>query len=96
MGGKQELLDRLERYERGCGWTVERDEDGVVRARRGRLIWIGMAVVSKGSRRPFDFEGRLLELGEERLPKGGELCPFEFFPRTTAWTPRTRRNSLAA
>ena len=39
-----------------------------------------MAVVSKGSRRPFDFEGRLLELGEERLPKGGELCPFEVLP----------------
>ncbi len=70
----------LERYYRECGWPVERGEDGTVRARgAGGVTWIGMAVVPEDLAAA-GFESRLLDLSEQRMPKGGELCPFELLP----------------
>lgn len=77
---RQELLDELEHYYRECGWKVERADDGTVRATgTGGVTWIGMAVV------PEDltvegFSERLLELSEQRMPSGGQRCPFELLP----------------
>ncbi len=77
---KQELVAVLERYYREAGWRVERAEDGTVRAvGPGGVTWIGMAVV------PEDlaiagFEQRLVELSQQRMPDGRELCPLELLP----------------
>jgi len=76
---KQELLDELERYYRGCGWKVERDEDGTLRAAgTGGVTWIGMAVVSEDLDDD-GFSSRLVELSDIR-ENDGARCPFELFP----------------
>lgn len=76
---KQELLGHLEQYYRDCGWKVERADDGTVRAAGvGGVTWIGLAVTSEDIAED-GFEGRLVELAEQRMP-GGELCPFELLP----------------
>jgi hypothetical protein len=80
MGSRrQELQGHLERYYRDCGWTVERRNDGTVRANGvGGVTWIGLPVV------PDDladegFAARLKALSGERMPTG-ELCPLEILP----------------
>jgi hypothetical protein len=76
---KQELLDELERYYRGCGWKVARAEDGTVRAAgTGGVTWIGMAVVS-ADLDDAAFGSRLLELSDVREDDGAR-CPFELLP----------------
>ena len=78
-GKRQELLTRLERYYRELGWPVERGHESVVHASGpGGVTWIGMAVVPEdlGSE---DFESRLVEASEQRMPRG-ELCPLELLP----------------
>jgi len=76
---KQELLDELERYYRGCGWKVERSPDGTLRAAgTGGVTWIGMAIVAAD----LDDEGfglRLVELSDVREDDGAR-CPFELLP----------------
>ncbi len=77
---RQELLDELERYYHECGWTVQRAGDGTVRAAgTGGVTWIGMAVVPEDLTSE-DFRERLRELSEQRMPSGGERCPFELLP----------------
>jgi hypothetical protein len=77
---KQELLGHLERYYRGCGWPVERADDGTVRATgAGGVTWIGMAVVA-GDLDAEDFEQRVVELSDVRMGKDGARCPFELLP----------------
>ena len=77
---RQELLDELERYYRGCGWQVERAGDGTVRAAgAGGVTWIGMAVVKTD----LDEEGfaeRLVELSGVQMEQNGPRCPFELLP----------------
>ena len=76
---KQELLDELERYYRGCGWKVERAEDGTVRAAgTGGVTWIGMAVVT-ADLADEGFAPRLVELSDVREDDGAR-CPFELLP----------------
>lgn len=76
---KVELRKALESYYRSCGWTVEHAVDGTVRAAGiGGVTWIGLPVVaadlvSEG------FEAQLLELSDQRMPKGA-LCPLELLP----------------
>jgi hypothetical protein len=78
--GRQELLDELERYYRGCGWRVERGGDGTVRAvGAGGVTWIGMAVVADDLARD-GFAERLVELSDVRMERGGARCPFELLP----------------
>ena len=80
---RQELLDELERYYEGCGWKVERTDDGTVRAAGlGGVIWIGMAVIESDIG-DVAFETKLLELSEQRMPQG-ELCPLELLPDEAA------------
>jgi hypothetical protein len=77
---RQELLDLLEAYYRDCGWPVERRGDGTIRAAGvSGVTWIGMAVVPEDLVSP-EFEARLIDLSEQRMPEGGELCPFELLP----------------
>lgn len=69
----------LETYYRGCGWKVERADDGTVRAAGiGGVTWIGVPVV-KEDLAAAGFPDRLIELSEERMPKG-ERCPLELLP----------------
>jgi hypothetical protein len=76
---KQELLSELERYYRGCGWKVERAEDGTVRAAgTGGVTWIGMAVVA-ADLADQDFGPRLVQLSDVR-ENDGARCPFELLP----------------
>ena len=76
---KQELLDELERYYRGCGWKVERAADGTVRAAgTGGVTWIGMAVVA-ADLADDAFGPRLVELSDVREIDGAR-CPFELLP----------------
>jgi hypothetical protein len=77
---RERLLGELERYYRGCGWKVERADDGTVRAAGvGGVTWIGMAVVgddlADGS-----FPDRLVELSDVHMPADGARCPFELLP----------------
>ena len=66
---RQELLGTLERYYRGCGWSMEWAEDGTVRAAGpGGVTWIGLAVVPEDLTTE-DFGARLLELSEQRMPE---------------------------
>jgi hypothetical protein len=77
--GKRELVEQLERYYAGCGWSVRRDADGTVRASGpGGVTWIGLAVSQQDLSDPA-FEGRLLELSSERMA-AGQLCPLELLP----------------
>jgi len=77
---RQELLDELERYYRGCGWKVERAEDGTLRAAgAGGVTWIGMAIV-ESDLADETFADRLLELSDVRMADDGARCPFELFP----------------
>jgi hypothetical protein len=77
---RQELTAQLEAYYRSCGWKVRRADDGTVRADGpGGVTWIGMPVVREDLGSP-EFDDRLLELSEQRMPRGGELCPFELLP----------------
>lgn len=76
---RQELLAKLEEHYRGCGWAVERAVDGTVRAAGpGGVTWIGLAVVDQDLGAD-EFESRLLELSEERMPRG-QRCPLELLP----------------
>lgn len=76
---RQQLLDHLERHYRGCGWRVDRAPDGTVRAAgTGGVTWIGLAVTPEDLAAP-DFEARLLDLSEQRMPQG-QLCPLELLP----------------
>jgi hypothetical protein len=76
---RQELADRLEAYYRSCGWKVRRAGDGTVRADGpGGVTWIGLPVIPDDLGAP-DFDNRLVELSEQRMPRG-ELCPFELLP----------------
>jgi len=76
---RQELTNTLERYYRGCGFPVERHADGSVRARGiGGVTWIGLAVLPEDLAEPA-FTEQLLELAEERMPRG-ERCPLELLP----------------
>lgn len=76
---KQELLNELERYYRGCGWKVERADDGTVRAAgTGGVTWIGMAVVA-ADLADDGFGPRLVELSDVREDNGAR-CPFELLP----------------
>ncbi len=77
---RQELLGHLEAYYRGCGWPVERAEDGTTRAAGpGGVTWIGMPVLPEDLAAT-DFPERLRDLSEQRMPAGGERCPFELLP----------------
>ena len=77
---RQELLDELERYYRGCGWKVERAGDGTVRAAgTGGVTWIGMAVV-KTDLGEEGFAERLVELSGVQMDQNGPRCPFELLP----------------
>lgn len=77
---RQELLNELERYYRGCGWSVERVDDGTVRAAGvGGVTWIGMAVVAEDLASD-DFPDRLLELSNARMGANGVRCPFDLLP----------------
>lgn len=80
MERRQELLDRLERYYRACGWPVERAADGTLRAAgTGGVTWIGMAVV-RDDLASDEFPKRLLELSNVRMGDDGARCPFELLP----------------
>jgi hypothetical protein len=77
---RQELLDELERYYKGCGWKVERVGDGTVRAEGvGGVTWIGLAVVGDDLAEE-GFADRLVELSDMRMGKDGPRCPFELLP----------------
>lgn len=77
---RQELLGHLEAYYRGCGWPVERAEDGTTRAAGpGGVTWIGMTVLPEDLAAP-GFSERLRDLSEQRMPTRGERCPFELLP----------------
>lgn len=76
---RQELGELLERHYRSYGWSVERADDGTVRAAGlGGVTWIGLPVVADDVADP-GFEARLLILSDERMA-GGELCPLELLP----------------
>lgn len=76
---RQELLAELERYYRGCGWKVERADDGTVRADgTGGVTWIGLAVVPDDLAQE-GFADRLVALSELRMADGPR-CPFELLP----------------
>lgn len=78
---RQELQDELERYYRGCGWTVERAGDGTIRAAgAGGVTWIGMAVVLDDLADAAAFADRLVALSDVRMSQDGARCPFELFP----------------
>ncbi len=73
------LAEVLERYYRGCGFAVERHDDGSVRARGvGGVTWIGLPVIADDLADEA-FASRLLDLSEERMPQG-ERCPLELLP----------------
>lgn len=77
---KRELRALLEAYYRGCGWNVEHPADGTVRASGiGGVTWIGLPVV-RADLESANFQERLLELSEQRMPHGGERCPLELLP----------------
>jgi hypothetical protein len=77
---RQELLDTLERYYHGCGWRVERAEDGTLRAAgAGGVTWIGMAVL-KDDLADEGFADRLVALSDVRMDDDGARCPFELLP----------------
>jgi hypothetical protein len=77
---RQRLLDELERYYRGCGWPVERANDGTLRATgTGGVTWIGMAVVA-ADLEGAGFEQRVVELSDVRMGDHGIRCPFELLP----------------
>jgi hypothetical protein len=79
-GRRQELLDELERYYRGCGWKVERAPDGTLRAAGvGGVTWIAMAVVG-ADLADEGFADRLVELSDVRMADDGARCPFELLP----------------
>ena len=76
---RTQLSGLLETYYRGCGWTVERRDDGSVRAKGlGGVTWIGLPVVADDLVDP-TFPETLRGLSNERMPTG-ELCPLELLP----------------
>lgn len=76
---RQRLVEQLEAYYRGCGWSVQRSADGTVRASGpGGVTWIGLAVTADDLAHE-GFDQRLIALSDERMPRG-ELCPFELLP----------------
>ena len=79
-GRRQELLSELERYYRGCGWSVERANDGTVRAAGvGGVTWIGMAVVADDLASD-EFTDRLLELSNAHMGPDGVRCQLDLLP----------------
>jgi len=76
---RRKLTEALERYYRGCGFPVERCDDGSLRARGvGGVTWIGLAVMPDDLT-DASFGERLLSLADERMP-AGERCPLELLP----------------
>ena len=76
---REELIAALEEYYRSCGLRPERAPDGTVRARGfGGVTWIGLPVAADDLDDEA-FEGRLIALGDERMPTG-EPCPLEMLP----------------
>jgi hypothetical protein len=76
---REELARALEEHYRSCGWSVERSDDGTVRARGwGGVTWIGLPVTEADLESPA-FEERLGLLSSQRMP-AGELCPLELLP----------------
>ncbi|MFN2466758.1 MAG: hypothetical protein ABR521_01295 [Gaiellaceae bacterium] len=76
---RSDLQGLLEEHYRSCGWKPAAVEDGTVRAHGiGGVTWIGLPVVAEDLDDP-SFEGRLLELSAQRMPRG-ELCPLEILP----------------
>ena len=79
MNEKTELREVLASYYRSCGWKVEHASDGTIRASGiGGVTWIGLPVVADDLADE-GFEGRLVELAEQRMPQGA-LCPLELLP----------------
>lgn len=78
---RSELLGQLEGYYRGCGWPVRRAEDHVLEAAGpGGVTWHGIAVVDEDASDSAALDARLRDLGERRMPAGGELCPLDILP----------------
>jgi len=77
---RRKLIETLEAHYRDSGWTVKRAADGTLYANGpGGVTWIGAAIV------PADLEDvttaeRLLRMSEQRMEKGGELCPLGLLP----------------
>jgi hypothetical protein len=77
---RRQLVEMLETHYRRGGWTVKRSDDGTLYANGpGGVTWIGAAIV------PADLEDegiadRLLQMSEQRMEGGGELCPLELLP----------------
>jgi len=77
---RRKLLEELERYYRGCGWPVERADDGTVRAvGTGGVTWIGMPVVASDLESA-SFEHRVVMLAGLRMDESGARCPLELLP----------------
>lgn len=74
---RDDLIARLERHYRSQGWSSEHVEDGTLRANGpGGVTWIGATVLDddlSSERLP----AKLVELSEQRMPDGGELCPLD-------------------
>jgi hypothetical protein len=76
---RDELRSLLEGHYRSIGWKPAVAEDGTVRAPGlNGVTWIGLPVVAEDLADPA-FEGRILALSDERMPRG-ELCPLELLP----------------
>lgn len=74
------LLSLLERQYRQSGWSSRRGDNDVIRAvGPGGVTWFGMAIL------PQDLAdrglvGRIRELADQRMPRGGELCVLDLLP----------------
>lgn len=77
---RRELIEKLEAHYRSSGWSVKRAADGTLYANGpGGVTWIGAAVVSADLEDGIIAE-RLLEMADQRMEAGGELCPLELLP----------------
>lgn len=74
---REELIELLLSHYRGHGWPVERAADGTLHASGpGGVTWLGTALVATDLESE-QIEARLIELSEQRMPRGGELCPLD-------------------
>ena len=79
------LIERLEDYYRGCGWSVKHSSDGTLAAAGpGGVTWHGAAILPEDVARAGWLDERLVELAERRMPGGGELCPLDLLPTEDA------------